>query len=319
MLLLLMAHPHPNVLSDSSKVARFTLGQGSLRVVRFSTDKEIRLSSNVRTAGGASVSCVYTCRFCMIIVAAWNHEGSVFYVRRSSTVIITCFFCTLFYFPFWINGMHGLRYYNHGWWFYFLFESLQSVMWHTGALRHTRRTWVAIPLIRLDFIFCLVCSALQHSDSFFLKKKKKENGAIYARVIRPLFGCKIGSCSAVHMPCVLAHIVFIYVFSQSTNESKRARDGGYYYELGVLICTEHYKGASWPHTKHAWGRSAFFMIESTMGACLVWSMLWSVWLTTHIFLSPGNKHKSVACLDEEARDDDVLCKSVLLDATLCLS
>lgn len=93
MLLLLMAHPHPNVLSDISKVARFTLGSGT-QGGEVLNGQEIRLSSNVRTAGGTFV---YTaCRFCMIIVAAWNHEGSVFYVRRSSTLIITCFFLRCF-------------------------------------------------------------------------------------------------------------------------------------------------------------------------------------------------------------------------------
>jgi hypothetical protein len=72
MLMLLMAHPHPNVLSDSSKVARFTLGSG--------------------TQGGEFLNGQGD----QIKLQRRNHEGSVFYVRRSSTLIIICFFLRCF-------------------------------------------------------------------------------------------------------------------------------------------------------------------------------------------------------------------------------
>lgn len=207
------AHPNPNVLSDSSKVARFTLGQG-LRVVSFSTDKEIWLCSNVRTALVALL-CILLLGFAWFIVAAWNHEGSVFYVRRSSTLIITCFFlrCFISIIPCILNKRRAccMVYVITTTVLFPFFLNHYKVWCGTGAQRHTRRTWVAIPLIRLDFIFglvcsavqhsdslkkkwryicsrlffCLVCSAVQHSDSFL--KKRKENGAIYGPVVRPLF------------------------------------------------------------------------------------------------------------------------------------
>lgn len=70
-----VTHPHPDVLSDSSKVARYTQDQ-AIRVRSFILKRQgdqIKLE-RVRTAGGTFV---YIYRFCTFIVASWNHEQCI--------------------------------------------------------------------------------------------------------------------------------------------------------------------------------------------------------------------------------------------------
>lgn len=81
-----VTHPHPDVLSDSSKVARYTQDQ-AIRVRSFILKRQgdqIKLE-RVRTAGG--LLCIFI-GFARLLWLA-GIMSSVFYVRRASTLIST--------------------------------------------------------------------------------------------------------------------------------------------------------------------------------------------------------------------------------------